>query len=156
MKVILAIDGSPHSEAALAEVGRRPWPNGTVIEILTVPYSAVPLAIDPAFVLAAVHVEQIEEQRRRATMLVDDARERLRRAVPNVEVVTKVLEGNPKDVIVQEARDIGADLIVVGSHGHGRFRRLVLGSVAGAVVANAPCSVHVVRDKDAFADSDAA
>lgn len=156
MRVLLAIDGSPHSEAAIAEVGDRPWQNGTTIEVLTVLYSMAPLAIDPAFVLAAVHVEQIEAQRRRAETLVDDARERLRRAVPNVEVVTTVLEGTPQDVIVQEARDSGADLIVVGSHGHGRLRRLVLGSVAGAVVANAPCSVHVVRDKHAFAHSDAA
>jgi nucleotide-binding universal stress UspA family protein len=156
MRVLLAIDGSPHSQAAIAEVGQRPWPDGTVIEILTVLHATAPLAIDPAFVLAAVHVEQIEQQRRRATQLVDGARERLGRDVPNVEVVTNVLEGDPKDVIVQEAREIGADLIVVGSHGHGRLRRLVLGSVAGAVVVNAPCSVHVVRHRHAFADSDAA
>jgi nucleotide-binding universal stress UspA family protein len=38
-----------------------------------------------------------------------------------------------------------ADLIVVGSHGYGRLRQMVLDSVAGAVVANAPCSVQVVR-----------
>jgi nucleotide-binding universal stress UspA family protein len=58
---------------------------------------------------------------------------------------TKILEGNAKEVIVEEAREWRADLIVVGSHGYGRLRRMVLGSVAGAVVANAPCSVQVVR-----------
>ena len=47
---------------------------------------------------------------------------------------------------------MGADLIVVGSHGYGRLRRLMLGSVASAVVANAPCSVQVVRNKQAFED----
>jgi nucleotide-binding universal stress UspA family protein len=36
---------------------------------------------------------------------------------------------------------------VLGSHGYGRARRVVLGSVAAAVVANAPCSVQVVRAK---------
>jgi nucleotide-binding universal stress UspA family protein len=55
---------------------------------------------------------------------------------------TKILEGNAKDVIVEEAREWRADLIVVGSHGYGRLRRIVLGSVAGAVVPNAPCSVQ--------------
>jgi universal stress protein family protein len=62
-------------------------------------------------------------------------------------VTTKVVEGVPKDMIVQEANDWGADLIVLGSHGYGRVRRMVLGSVAGAVVAKAPCSVQVVRAK---------
>jgi hypothetical protein len=52
-----------------------------------------------------------------------------------------------KDVIVEAARTRNADLIVLGSHGYGRFRRMVLGSVAGAVVANAPCSVQVAREK---------
>jgi nucleotide-binding universal stress UspA family protein len=64
-------------------------------------------------------------------------------------VSTKILEGVPKDVIVEEAREWDADLIVVGSHGYGRVQRLVLGSVAAAVVASAPCSVQVVRAKHA-------
>ena len=62
---------------------------------------------------------------------------------------TRVREGVPKDVIVEEAREWGADLIVLGSHGHGFVKRLVLGSVAAAVVASAPCSVQVVRSKQA-------
>ena len=61
----------------------------------------------------------------------------------------KVLDGVPKDVIVQEARDWGADLIVLGCHGYGPVRRAVLGSVVTAVVTDAPCSVEVVRAKPA-------
>jgi nucleotide-binding universal stress UspA family protein len=156
MNVLLAIDGSSHSEAAIAEVVRRPWPSGTAIEILSVIHASAPMAIDPAFVMAAVHIEQMEEQRRRASMLVSAACDRIERDAPSLHVTTKLIEGNPKDAIVDEAREWGADLIVVGSHGYGRLRRLVLGSVAGAVVANAPCSVQVVRDKHAFEDSDAA
>ena len=66
---------------------------------------------------------------------------------PKVTVTTRILEGNRNDVIVEEARTWDADLIVLGSHGYGRFRRMMLGSVAGAVVANAPCSVQVAREK---------
>ena len=62
---------------------------------------------------------------------------------------TRIREGIPKDVIVEEAREWGADLIVLGSHGYGFVKRLVLGSVAAAVVAAAPCSVQVVRAKHA-------
>jgi nucleotide-binding universal stress UspA family protein len=71
----------------------------------------------------------------------------IRNALPDVSVTTKVMEGSPKDMIVEEAQDWGADLIVLGSHGYGRVRRVLLGSVASAVVAEAPCSVQVVRAK---------
>jgi nucleotide-binding universal stress UspA family protein len=56
-----------------------------------------------------------------------------------------LLEGRPKETIVDEADRWGADLIVVGSHGYGAFRRLFLGSVSLAVAANAHCNVEIVR-----------
>ena len=147
MKVLLAIDGSPHSQAAIAAVTRRPWPKGTAVEILTVLHSPTTVMIDVALGLPAVDAEQIDEQRRQASTLLDGAGKQIARAAPEVTVTTRILEGNPKDVIVEEARTWNADLIVLGSHGYGRFRRMVLGSVAGAVVANAPCSVQVAREK---------
>jgi nucleotide-binding universal stress UspA family protein len=156
MKVLLAIDGSPHSEVAVTEVARRRWPYGTVVQILTVIHSSVPVMIDPALVLAAVQVEQLEAQRHQASMFLQEAADRIIGGAAAVEVTTKTLEGSPKDVIVEEAREWGADLIVVGSHGYGKLRRMVLGSVAGAVVANAPCSVQVVRDRHAFDNTETA
>ena len=120
---------------------RRPWPKGTAVEILTVFHSPTAVMIDVALGLPAVDAEQIDEQRRQASTLLDGAGKQIARAAPEVTVTTRILEGNPKDVIVEEARTWNADLIVLGSHGYGRFRRMVLGSVAGAVVANAPCSV---------------
>ena len=156
MKVLLAIDGSPHSDAAVAEVARRPWPSGTVVKILTVIHSVVPLMIDPALIMAAVHVDQLAEQRRLASTFLDAAVKHIQADAAGVEVTTKVLEGSPKDVIVDEAREWDADLIVVGSHGYGRLQRMVLGSVAGAVVASAPCSVQVVRDRHAFGRAETA
>jgi len=56
-----------------------------------------------------------------------------------------VLSGNVKDVILEEARQWDADLIVVGSHGRRGFKRLLLGSVSDAIAMNAHCSVVVVR-----------
>lgn len=147
MKVLLAIDGSPHSHAAVAEIERRPWPAGTEIEVLTVIHPAVPLLPDPAFLMAAIHVDQATDLRRHAPTLVGVASERLQRGAPDMSVSTKIVEGTPKHLIVQEAREWGADLIVVGSHGRGRVRSVVLGSVARAVVTDAPCSVLVARAK---------
>jgi nucleotide-binding universal stress UspA family protein len=156
MRVLLAIDGSPFSEAAVAEVAERPWPQGTVVEVLTVVHVSTPMALDPALVMAAIHVDQMEGQRHLASVLVSAAAERIKRRAPAVAVVTKVLEGPPKEVIVDEADAWDANLIVMGSHGYGRFRRMILGSVAGAVVANARCSVQVVRAKHLLHDAESA
>jgi len=150
MKILLAIDGSPHSQRAVDAVAGGLWPKDTVVEILTVVHPTVPILPDPAFVIAGIHEEQSLEQWHAAPELLERAsREIVDRTEVTVE--TKTLEGSPKRVIVEEARTWGADVIVVGSHGHGRLARLTLGSVAGAVVADAPCSVVVVRSKEATA-----
>ena len=150
MKVLLAIDGSTHSDAAVAEIAGRPWPEGTKVQVLTVVHATAPLILDPALVMAAIHVEQTKEQLRHAPEIVAVAQELIVRRSPGLIISTKILEGVPKDAIVEEARDWDADLIVLGSHGYGRVKRLVLGSVALAVVASAPCSVQVVRSKHAL------
>jgi nucleotide-binding universal stress UspA family protein len=51
-------------------------------------------------------------------------------------------------MLVWVAEQLGVDAIVVGSHGKGRLKRLVLGSVSEHVVRHAPCPVLVVRDSD--------
>ena len=53
--------------------------------------------------------------------------------------------GRPAQVIVEAAERWGADVIVAGSHGHGFWGRLAIGSVSDAVLHHAPCSVLVVR-----------
>lgn len=153
MRILLAIDGSPHSDAAVATVVGLRCPERTV-EVLTVVHPALPLLPDPAFVLAAIYVDAAQDLRERAQILLDTAREQIERGAPNEDVATKILEGIPKDVIVEEARQWGADLIVLGSHGHSRVRHMLLGSVASAVLAKAPCSVYVVRTKDASRSAD--
>lgn len=156
MKVLLAIDGSAHSHAALVEFATRPWPHGTEVQVLTVVHSSIPLFLDPAFVAAAAHMEQTLDRRRDAPVLVEAAASMVRETYPNASVTTNIIEGTPKDAIVEEARRWGADLIVLGSRGYGRVRRVMLGSVAAAVVANAPCSVQVVRAKHLLDDAESA
>jgi nucleotide-binding universal stress UspA family protein len=66
-----------------------------------------------------------------------DARE------PAVDVHTVVAEGNPAEVLIERSRE--ADLLVVGSRGHGGFKGMLLGSVSHHLVAHAECPVVVVR-----------
>jgi nucleotide-binding universal stress UspA family protein len=145
MKVLLAIDGSPHSHAALEEVASRTWPADTQIYVLTVNHSSWPLSWDPFFTLAAAHMDSVMEQQRNAPALLRRAVQRLQERAPALQVTTKAIDGVPHDVIVQEAETWGADLIVLGSHGYGRIRRALLGSVAAAVAVEAPCAVEIIR-----------
>jgi nucleotide-binding universal stress UspA family protein len=61
-------------------------------------------------------------------------------------IATPLVErGDPKRILVEEARRWKADAVFVGAKGHNRLERFLLGSVSAAVAARAPCTVEVVR-----------
>lgn len=145
MKILLAIDGSPPSEAAIEEVRERPWPTPSTVRILSVIQPYVPPATE--IVLAGATLQEIRErQATEADQLVKQAGERIT-APGRLSVETTIAEGDPRTAIVDEADEWQADLIVVGSHGRTGLKRLMLGSVAQSVVAHAHCSVEVVRHR---------
>jgi len=147
MKIILATDGSPCSEAAVMEVARRPFPEDSEVRIISAFEPPAPLTSEPWLSSTSYfeEVERIEHEQARAA--VEQAAARLREGQQNGElrITTQVLRGSPKRVIVEEAERWGADLIVVGSHGLKSWERLLLGSVSQTVALHAPCSVEVVR-----------
>jgi nucleotide-binding universal stress UspA family protein len=145
MRILLAIDGSPHSQAAVDEVARRPWPSKSQIRVMSVIQPYVPPATE--FVLAGSTFEDMRQQQASsAEEIIDRAAELLKKAGLSAE--TAVREGDPRSAIVDEADEWGADLIVVGSHGLTGLTRWLLGSVAQAIVGHAPCSVEVVRQRE--------
>jgi nucleotide-binding universal stress UspA family protein len=73
----------------------------------------------------------------------------VRAAHPDLDVHTRVIEGHPAPVLLDTARD--ADLLVVGSRGHGAFAGMLLGSVSEHCVSHSPCPVVVVRHSTANA-----
>lgn len=134
MKILLAMDTSSASQAALTEVSRRPWADGSSFEILSV--------IEPSHVISTV--DGARQAVHRVNKLVEDAAERLR--LHGWEASGgAVVDDNPKIVIVDCARRMGADLVVVGSHGRSDLQRFLLGSVASWVARRAPCSIEIVR-----------
>jgi nucleotide-binding universal stress UspA family protein len=147
MKILLAIDGSPCSEAAVREVANRPWPAGSEVKVATA-INAL-LVPDPFLIGVMVYEEMMEKQRQQAPVLLEKAAEQIRQSNPALEVTTQVLQGAAKERIVEEAERWGADLIMLGSHGYGAVSRFVLGSVSHAVAMHAPCSVEVVRCRPA-------
>lgn len=72
--------------------------------------------------------------------------ERLREGLAGVRVSTEVLFGSPARTIVSAAADNRADLIVMGTHGHGPVMHMVMGNVAERVVRLATCPVLTVRE----------
>ena len=63
-----------------------------------------------------------------------------------IRLKTEVLDGESEvQVIIEYAKKNSVDLIVIGSRGLSKFRRLLLGSVADALVSHAPCPVMLIR-----------
>jgi nucleotide-binding universal stress UspA family protein len=142
MKILVAIDGSPPSQAAVEEVVSRPWPTPSTFRILSVIQPYTPPATE--LVLASATIDEIRRREtQEAEQLTRHARERIE--ATGMAVDTAVREGDPRTAIVDAADEWEADLIVVGSHGRTGLERLFMGSVAQAVVGHAHCSVEVVR-----------
>lgn len=149
MKILLAVDGSDCSDAAVKSVASRPWPVGTVIKV----FSAVELPFVPTTETWALpdsyyaELEKSGEQKAKAAM--DKAVNTLRDSHGLVlEIITEMHVGQAQSLILDEAEKWGADLIMLGSHGYRGFKRFLLGSVSQAVAAHAKCSVEVVRSRE--------
>ena len=149
MRILLAVDGSPCSEAAVNEVALRPWPAHSELRIVSA--FQIPLGPTPeAWAIPPEYYAEMERTvREQAQKVVAAASARLKKALgQGVNVNGQVLAGSPRSAILEEAEGWKADLIVVGSHGYGPWHRLVLGSVSQAIVLHAKCSVEVVRHPD--------
>jgi len=142
MRILLATDGSAYSEAAVDELASRPVPIDSQVLVISV----VDLPSFPwAFPGGGIDFDQQMQQTARAA--VEEAVGRLKAGPESrkMNITSKIVSGSPKRVILEEADAYGAELIMIGSHGHGAWDRLLLGSVSQAVAAHAKCSVEIVR-----------
>jgi nucleotide-binding universal stress UspA family protein len=146
MKILLTTDNSPCSALALQEVIRRPWPPDTEVRVLSVAHG-FPLIPDPTLMGVGLHYYSLDQEQKHAAHAVSTALRELNSGAPQLSVTSVVLEGSPSTRIIEEAERWGADLIMLGSHGHGAAMRMLLGSVSHRVVLHAPCSAEVVRGR---------
>jgi nucleotide-binding universal stress UspA family protein len=148
MKILLAIDGSKFSDAAVEACKKYIESQlATEIRIVSVYEAQVPFASEP-FVIAADCYQKLNDfARDRSTDCARKARELLKQLDTDdkVDFTIEVEMANPSSFIVEAAKRWGAEMIIVGSHGRGFFGRMALGSVSDSVVHFAPCSVLVVR-----------
>jgi nucleotide-binding universal stress UspA family protein len=152
-KVLLAVDGSEGSRHAAEAMAARPWhtgSEGTEFRVLSVVELGMS-ALQAAFEIPALDSAHLQNQRaaamERAEKAVDEARAILDAAGLRTSPAISVLVASPKEIILQEAAEWPADLVVLGSHGSGGFTRFLLGSTSEAVATHATCSVEVVRGK---------
>jgi nucleotide-binding universal stress UspA family protein len=146
MKILLAIDGSPCSDAAIEEVRKRPWPAESEVKIITAVETPMLIGVGVETWPADYYEELEKSARTNARTIIDNAVRKLNEASDKtLKISHESIGGPPREVIVEEAENWGADLIVMGSRGLGVWNRLLLGSVSSAVVHHAKCSVEVVR-----------
>lgn len=141
MKILLAIDGSKFSQAAVQQLIALASPREVevrllhVIEFWPVHFRA------PAWDSETSQVRQ--DKREEAEKLLANTAQQLRAAGFNVTTIAK--EGDPKVDVIDIAVEWHADLIMLGSHGRKGLDRFLVGSVSEAVGLHAPCSVQIVR-----------
>lgn len=148
MKILLAVDGSSFSDAALEEVASRPWPANSEVKVLCVAEPPV-LPVVETWTPTGAYFEELEKlAEEQAEKIVRKAAGELQsRQGKNLVITTEIVCGQPRYIITDEAEEWGADLIVVGSHGYRGLTKLWLGSVSQTVASHAKCSVEIVRNR---------
>lgn len=143
MRILLATDGSDFSIAAARSITARPWPQGSEVKVVSVVNLVVP-AMDPWYAAGEI----VDRIRAENTKLSQDAVTAAEKIIGDagLKATGEVLMGSPKWRILDEAKEWGANLIVIGSHGSRGVTRLLLGSVSEAVAMRARCSVDVIRE----------
>jgi nucleotide-binding universal stress UspA family protein len=131
--ILVGYDGSPHSERALD------W------AVLEARRHDAPLVL-------CLAVPQGEKQAAAADEMLRVARDRVAETAPDVPVACLTVAEQPAPALVAQADR--AEMVVVGSRGHGGVARMLLGSVSLYVSAHAPCPVVVVPARDESDESD--
>lgn len=146
MRVLVAVDGSAFAGLGVDLVADAAWPPGTHVVVAQAVETGVGLFGGPAPAVAMIQTDRIEAAiKAEARRTVHEAAERLAR--PGLSVESVVLPGRPATAIVDRARAMQADLVVLGARGHGSIASMVLGSVSAEVVDHSPAPVLVARGR---------
>jgi len=141
--IIAGVDGSASSLAALRWAVRQAGlTGGTVEAVIAWHYPVLPVPVGPA---PAAVIDPAEFEKA-ASKTVTEAIHAVAGSGSHVQVSAQVTEGNAAQVLIDAAE--GADLLVVGSRGHGAFTEALLGSVSQQCVQHARCPVVIIRDSN--------
>jgi nucleotide-binding universal stress UspA family protein len=134
-KILLAYDGSPDGREALTQAKNLASVSGAAVRLLAI--------IDPSESMLVVEgMSFVPDNQRFLTQSVLDAGVRRLEGV-GCTATNDVRYGNPAEQIVLSAREMKADLIVVGHRDQGTLARWLNGSVGASILHHPPCSVLV-------------
>ena len=140
MKILLAVDDSKFSDAALEAVIAQMPPKATEVLVLNV---VEPITLSSPPQMSSSYAPELEIRVKEGQELVEREVQKLRAA--GFKTHGAVETGDIRGKILDAAAELGADLIVLGSHGRKGVQRFLLGSVAENVARHAQCSVEIVR-----------
>lgn len=151
MNILLAYDGSNSSKLAIAELVNVGIPPESTIHVLSI--GELNVAIERSLAMGMGEfpygndtLSSILGQATQSTeQLASEAKREIERLLPNVKVSSDSLLGSPSKEIIQRAKLLNIDLIILGSHGRSFVFRLFLGSVSLDVLHSASRSVRIVR-----------
>jgi nucleotide-binding universal stress UspA family protein len=147
LRIMVAVDGSIDSKAALDGIAARTWSPGTKFRIIVVADQYVETAMSWPGFFPANFVQANDENGREwinrmaaaASKILFDA---------GLDVLNDIYDGHPKEVLLRVSEEWQADAIFLGARGLNHGKRYSLGTVASAVASRALCSVELVRAKE--------
>jgi len=144
LRLLIGVDTSPFSSAAVEAVCQREWPKETEVRLLAVVDTVMGITPDPSQPSKQKWIEVGDEENwDQVRSMFEPEAAKLRAAGLNATIVIR--RGTPTGEILAEAESWGADCIFLGPKGTRGIDRLLLGSVSSAVAARAGSSVEIVR-----------
>jgi nucleotide-binding universal stress UspA family protein len=137
-RIVVGVDGSEESIAALEWAAEEARARGVALEVVTIWEYPVGTLLVPLGPEPPLRSGMILE----AKNLLDRVLDKAAGALEGVEVLRRVVEGNPAQSLIKESTD--AELLVIGKRGLGGFKGLLLGSVSQQCMVHGKCPVVVV------------
>lgn len=138
MKILVAHDGSAQADKALQEAGKMATQMSAEISVISVApdLCLTEVSGDECKLITESLFSEAEGSMKKVTAEL---------AAKGIKADIIIKDGHPAEKIMDTAKEIGADMIVVGSHGKHGVKRLYLGSVSAKIVEHAPCHVLVIK-----------
>lgn len=149
MKILVAVDFSPHAREAIRFVRSVDWPKKSeiyLIHVIELKNAPSLISSDGPFGWDRVISQAREEMETKARLFLEQTKRKFLKRCPHI-IRSIVVEGLPGAEILQAVKDYQIDLVLLGTRGLSNVKRFLLGSTSEWVMGEASCSVLLVRKK---------